>query len=240
MAEESKGMGQQAKSLIDQAKKSVGAGGPPLATEAGGRIEGMQEAFRAFGEGDVDRFLEAFSEEVEWSSPKGDRFPGSGNHQGRDAVRETFVEDAKRSFSSFGFRPDRFLESPAEDFVVAIGAFKGEAVKGDGQLDVPAVQVWEYDGDQVVFVGIYTDSGAFPGVVTEQEEKEQEEERRKEDEGDDDEKGEKGEKGEKDEGGEKSGSRDEGESPARQGEDEDDEGDDDTDDSETKETERTS
>lgn len=185
MSEERTGMGQRAKSLVEQAKRGVGVGDPPLATETGGRAKGMSEALRAFGEGDIDRFLSAFADDVEWSGPKGDEFPGAGSHQGRDAVREAFVGDAERSYTSFGFRPDRYLESPAENVVVALGAFTGDGVKGSGQLDAPAVQVWEYDGDEVVFVGIYTDSAAFPGVVTEKEQQEREDE--KDDEGEEDE-----------------------------------------------------
>ena len=137
MSEERTGMGQRAKSLVEQAKRGVGVGDPPLATETGGRAKGMSEALRAFGEGDIDRFLSAFADDVEWSGPKGDGFPGAGNHQGRDAVREAFVGDAERSYTSFGFRPDRYLESPAENVVVALGAFTGEGVKGSGQLDAP-------------------------------------------------------------------------------------------------------
>ena len=174
MSEESTGMGQRAKSLVEQAKRGVGVGDPPLATETGGRAKGMSEALRAFGEGDIDRFLSAFADDVEWSGPKGEGFPGAGSHQGRDAVREAFVGDAERSYTSFGFSPDRYLETPGENIVVALGAFKGEGIKGSGQLDAPAVQVWEYDGDEVVFVGIYTDSAAFPGVVTEKEHEERE------------------------------------------------------------------
>jgi len=260
MSEESKGLGQRAKGLVDQAKRGVGAGGPPTAEDVGGRIGVVREALRAFGEGDIDRYLEAFDEEVEWSGPKGGKFPGAGNHAGRDAVRDAFVKDAERSYASFGFRPDRYLESQAEDFVVVIGAFTGEGVKGSGVLDAPAVQVWGFDGETVISVGIYTDSEEFSGVVTE---KEQEESEREDDEDDGDgdgkdestkdkseseskgESGGEGESGDKsdseDKSGsrEKAGSRDQGESPARQGEDQDDEGDDDTDDSDTKESERT-
>ena len=257
MSEESKGLGQRAKGLVDQAKRGVGAGGPPLAAEVGGRIGGMREAFRAFGEGDIDRFLQAFDDEVEWSGPKGSKFPGAGNHASRDAVREAFVQDAERSYTSFGFRPDRYLESEADDFVVAIGAFIGEGVKGEGQLDAPAVQVWGFDGETVISVGIYTDSEEFSGVVTEKEQEEAEQEEKEgEDGADEDESKDSSDSKEKSESkdspeskdssesedssesGDKSGSRKEGESPARQGEDEDDEGDDDTDDSDTKETER--
>jgi ketosteroid isomerase-like protein len=188
MSQESPGLGQRAKSLVDHAKRRAGVGDPPLATEAGGRAAGMSEAFRAFGEGDLDRFLGAFADDVEWSAPEGEAFPGAGNHQGRDAVREAFLGDAKRSFATFGFRPERYLEAQGENIVVALGAFTGEGVKGTGQLAAPAVQVWEYDGDEVIAVAIYTDSAAFPGVVTEQEEKEaQEEQEKEESEGDEDE-----------------------------------------------------
>jgi ketosteroid isomerase-like protein len=184
MSDESSGFGQRAKSLVEQAKQSVGAGETPLATKVGGRAEAVEEALKAFGQGDIDRFLEAFSDDVTWSGPKGENFPGAGNHDGRDAIREAFVRDVERSFASFGFRPDHFLGAPDEDIVVAVGAFTGEGVKGEGQLDAPAVQVWEFDGDKVVAVDIYTDSAAFPGVVTEQEEKEREQEQNEE--GDDD------------------------------------------------------
>ena len=179
------GLGQRAKGLVQQAKQTVGAGETPLATKVGGRAEAMEDALKAFGEGDIDRFLNAFADDVTWSGPQGENFPGAGNHDGRDAVRNAFIGDAKRSFASFGFRPDRFLGAPDADIVVAVGAFVGEGLKGKaGQLDAPAVQVWEFDGDKVVAVDIYTDSEAFPGVVTEQEEQERE----KEEQGDGDEK----------------------------------------------------
>jgi ketosteroid isomerase-like protein len=177
MSDESSGLGQRAKSLVESAKQSVGAGETPLATKVGGRAEAVEEALKAFGEGDIDRFLEAFSDDVTWSGPKGENFPGAGNHDGRDAVRDAFVGDVKRSFASFGFRPDHFFGAPDADIVVAVGAFTGEGVKGSkGQLDAPAVQMWEFDGDKVVAVDIYTDSADFPGVVTEQEEQEREQE----------------------------------------------------------------
>jgi len=192
MSQDSPGLGQRAKSLVDQAKRRTGVGDPPLATEAGGRAAGMSEAFRAFGDGDLDRFLDAFAEDVEWSGPKGENFPGAGNHQGRSAIREEFLSDVERSYVSFGFRPEHYLESEAENVVVALGSFIGEGVKGTGTLDAPAVQVWEFDGDKVVAVSIYTDSDEFPAVVTEQEAKEEKEEEREDDEEESDEAEDKG------------------------------------------------
>jgi ketosteroid isomerase-like protein len=185
VSDESSGLGQRAKSLVEQAKQSVGAGETPLATKVGGRAAAMEDAFKAFGEGDIDRFLSAFADDVEWSSPKGDKFPGAGNHEGRDAVRAAFVSDIERSFASFGFRPDHLLGAPDADVVVAVGAFTGEGTKGTGQLDAPAVQVWQFDGDEVVAVEIYADSEAFPGVVTEDEHEEREREEQDDDEDED-------------------------------------------------------
>ena len=76
--------------------------------------------------------------------------------------------------------------------VVALGSFIGEGVKGTGTLDAPAVQVWEFDGDKVVAVSIYTDSDEFPAVVTEQEAKQEKEEEREDDEEESDEAEDKG------------------------------------------------
>jgi ketosteroid isomerase-like protein len=172
MSERGTDFRQTAKSAVQQAKQRIGIGDPPLATEVGGRVEAVREALRAFGEGEIDRFLEAFAEDVEWVAPKGENFPGSGTREGRDSVRENFVGTVKRSYASFGFEPQRYLEAPEENWVVVLGAFAGEGVKGKGRFDAPAVQVWEFDGDAVVRIQIYTDAESFPPAVSEEEEQE--------------------------------------------------------------------
>ena len=153
-------MGQRAKSLVEQAKRSAGVGDPPLVTEAGGRAEGMSEAFRAFGEGDIDRFLDAFADDVEWSGPKGDSFPGGGSTRAATPSARRSSRTRSAATRPSASRPERYLESPGENAVVAFGAFVGEPIQGTGQLEEPAVQMWEFDGDKVVFVGIYTDRRA--------------------------------------------------------------------------------
>jgi ketosteroid isomerase-like protein len=164
---------QTAKSAVQQAKQRIGIGDPPLATEVGGRVEAVREALRAFGEGEIDRFIEAFAEDVEWVAPKGENFPGAGTREGRESVRESFVGAVKRSYASFGFEPQRYLEAPEENWVVVLGAFAGEGVKGKGRFDAPAVQVWEFDGDAVVRVQIYADAESFPPLVSEEEQEEE-------------------------------------------------------------------
>ncbi len=117
-----------------------------------------------------------------WENPSGDNFPGGGDLSGPDEVRERFIGDVGRTYTSFGFRPESFLETDHEDAVVVIGRFQGEGVEG-GSVDTPGIQVWGFKGNEVTHVRVFADSVAFPEVVTEEKEKEwAEEERKKEEE----------------------------------------------------------
>jgi hypothetical protein len=86
-----------------------------------------------------------------------------------------------RTYTSFGFRPDSFLETDHENAVVVIGTFEGEGVEGDN-VETPGVQIWGFKGSEVTHVRIFADTAAFPEVITEQKMKEQEEEDRKKEE----------------------------------------------------------
>lgn len=158
-----------AQDMVDRAKGAVGKGGPPLATEVGGRVAAVREALQAFGEGDHERFLSAFDDDVEWIGPRGSNFPGPATQEGRQAVQDGFLATVGRSYASFGFKPEQYLQTESEDIVVVLGSFVGEGVKGQGDLDVPGAQVWEFKGERVGRVRTYTDSASFPPSVDEEE-----------------------------------------------------------------------
>lgn len=158
-----------AQDMVERAKGAVGRGGPPLATEVGGRVAAVREALQAFGEGDHERFLSAFDDDVEWIGPGGDNFPGPATAEGRQALEEGFLATVGRSYASFGFRPEQYLQTESEDIVVVLGTFLGEGIKGKGDLDVPGAQVWEFKGERVSRVRTYTDSASFPPSVDEEE-----------------------------------------------------------------------
>ena len=171
------------KSMISSAKRKVGAEAPRVTEDDDSQRAGVvRGALRAFGEGDMDGFVDALKNDVMWENPEGDNFPGSGDLSGPEEVRERFIGDVGRTYTSFGFRPESFLETDHEDAVVVIGRFEGEGVTGDS-VDTPGVQVWGFSGSEVTHVRVFTDSACFPEVVTEQKEKEwAEEERKKEEE----------------------------------------------------------
>src|SRR3954462_149024 len=167
---------EQVGDLVTRAKRRVGVEQPSAADDEG-RIGVVRGALRAFGEGNHDEFVDTLREDIVWEGPPGGHFPGGGEQLGRDAVRTEFIENAGRTFTDFGFIPESFVEADDADAVIVIGRFEGDGVEGE-RLDEPGVQVWEFQGNAVARVRIFTDSAGFPAVITERREKEMEEKER--------------------------------------------------------------
>src|SRR3954469_18666517 len=171
---------EQVGDLVTRAKRRVGAE-QPSAADDDGRVGIVRGALQTFGDGDTDGFLDALRHDVVWEAPNGGHFPGGGEQLGRDAVRSEFVENAGRTFTDFGFTPESFVEAEDVDAVIVIGRFEGDGVEGD-RVDEPGIQVWEFQGNAVSRVRVFTDSAGFPAVITERREKEMEEKEREKEE----------------------------------------------------------
>ena len=180
---------EQVGDLVSRAKRRVGVE-QPSAADDDGRVGVVRGALRTFGDGDTDGFLDALREDVVWEAPNGGHFPGGGEQLGRDAVKTEFIENAGRTFTEFGFTPESFVDADDADAVVVIGRFEGEGVEG-ARVDEPAVQIWEFQGNAVARVRVFTDSAGFPPVITERREKEMEEKEREEEDDSDEAKSEK-------------------------------------------------
>ena len=164
---------EQVGDLVSQGKRRFGLE-KPSAADDDGRVGIVRGALRTFAEGDHEGFLDALHEEVVWEAPSGGHFPGGGEHDGCDAIRKEYVENIGRTFTAFGVRPETFVDADEADSVVVIGRFEGEGVEG-ARVDEPGVQIWEFQGNAVAKVRIFTDSAGFPEVVTERKLKEWEE-----------------------------------------------------------------
>jgi ketosteroid isomerase-like protein len=175
------GEGGKVKQMVSSAKRRVGAEAP-IAADEDGKIGVVRGALKAFGEGDMDAFVDALKDDVMWENPEGENFPGCGDLSGPDEVREQFIGDVGRTYTSFGFRPESFLETDQEDAVIVIGTFEAEGVEG-GNVETAGVQIWGFKGSEVTQVRVFADTAAFPEVVTEEKEKKwAEEEKKKEEE----------------------------------------------------------
>src|SRR3954451_8314460 len=176
---------EQVGDLVTKAKRRVGVE-QPSAADDDGRVGIVRGVLQTFGDGDTDGFLDALRHDVVWEAPNGGHFPGGGEQLGRDAVKTEFIENAGRTFTGFGFTPESFVDAEDVDAVIVIGRFEGEGVEGD-RLDEPGIQVWEFQGNAVSRVRIFTDSAGFPDVITERREKEMEEKEREKEEEEEDE-----------------------------------------------------
>ncbi len=165
--------------VAEEARGAVGRSQVPTATDAEGRTAVVRDALRAFGAGDFDAFFGSMDDGVEWVAPGGRKFPGAGSHSGRDSVAERLLADIKRTYSSFGFRPEKYLESEAESLVAVIGHFVAEPIQGH-DVEVAAVQVWDFDAGKVARIRVFTDTHAFPEPRKEEEEQERGEEEEEE------------------------------------------------------------
>src|SRR4051794_12964981 len=182
---------EQVGDLVTRAKRRVGAE-QPSAADDDGRVGIVRGALQTFGDGDTDGFLDALRHDIVWEAPNGGHFPGGGEQLGRDAVKSEFIDNCERTFTEFGFQPESFIDADDADAVVVIGRYEGGGVEG-ARVDEPAVQIWEFQGNAVARVRIFTDSAGFPSVITErrqqeiEEEEREKEEKEKQEERDDDE-----------------------------------------------------
>jgi ketosteroid isomerase-like protein len=215
------GVKEQVGDLVSSAKRRVGVE-QPSAADGDGRVGIVRGALQAFGSGDTDAFLDVLSEEnVQWEAPDSGHFPGGGELEGREAVGKGFVGDAGRTYPGFGFRPETFVEADEVDAVIVLGRFDGEGVEG-ARVDEPGVQVWDFDGNLVSRVRIFTDGAAFPTVVTERQLEEwEQEDKKKEAEEKDGEDSDDGDSGEAKASAEKDDSESEEKSESESGKDED-------------------
>jgi ketosteroid isomerase-like protein len=155
--------------VVSKAKQSVGLESP-AAAEAEGAVRTVRDALRSIGDGDWDGFVRVLKEDVSWQAPGGD-FPGGGGLSGRDEVKDKFFGTIERTYASFGFMPESFVDAP-DDEVVVFGSFECESRKGNTRVNEPGVILWKLDGDEATEVRIYTDSDPFPEPLSEDDERE--------------------------------------------------------------------
>ena len=84
----------------------------------------VQDAYAAFGRGDIPALLDNLSENVEWHLPGEGLIPQAGVYRGRDGVARFFQTlDQTTEFSAF--EPREFVAQG--DRVIALGWYRGKA-----------------------------------------------------------------------------------------------------------------
>ena len=84
----------------------------------------VQDAYAAFGRGDIPALLESLTENVEWQVPGEEVIPQAGTYHGHDGVAR-FFENLAQHTEFLAFEPREFVAQG--DRVIALGWYRGKA-----------------------------------------------------------------------------------------------------------------
>lgn len=123
--------------------------------------ETVQQAYDAFGRGDIPGVLALMSPEVQWGSAPTMPF---GSQVGPQAVAQNVFAALPTVLD--GFRLDITEVLEAEDAVIGRGVYRGTGRQTGQQLSADFVHVWRFDDDgRIVFFQTYTDTHAWRTVL---------------------------------------------------------------------------
>jgi ketosteroid isomerase-like protein len=127
----------------------------------------IEEAFAAFGRGDVPAILDRLDDGVIWKGVygAGPHVPTSGERRGKSQVAD-FFRQVSESIRFSRFDPQQLIAGG--DKVVALGHYTGDVV-GGGSIDSDFVMVFTMRSGKVIGFQEFTDSAAvnasYPAAV---------------------------------------------------------------------------
>ena len=121
----------------------------------GARAQLVQEAYAAFGRGDIPAILGMLDEGVEWTAPE--VLPQGGTFKSREEVGRFFA-GVDAAWERLDVAPEASGEV-GDDLVVAVVRLDGTR-RGGGPSGWGAVHVWDVRDGRVTRFREYTDLGA--------------------------------------------------------------------------------
>jgi ketosteroid isomerase-like protein len=121
-------------------------------------IKLVQEAYAAFGRGDVQGILDRLDDSITWKGVygAGPHVPTSGERRGKPQVRE-FFEQVAQSVNFSRFQPKEFIATG--DKVVALGHYTATTPIGK-KFDSDFAMVFTVRNSKVIAFQEFTDSAA--------------------------------------------------------------------------------
>jgi ketosteroid isomerase-like protein len=115
----------------------------------------IREGYEAFARGDLDGAVANFADDIRWENPEAPQVPTNGVHEGKDAVRQLFI-DWLNSWESFSITPDEFHEDGETVVVLSHSEAKGKDTGKEVKL--PWVHVWRLRDGKATEVQALTDT----------------------------------------------------------------------------------
>lgn len=126
----------------------------------GQNTDALKQGYEAYGRGDLETAMENWHDDIRWEGSNSSRIPGSGPHEGKQAIAGALQETAQ-AYDEFTVEPDEFIEDG--DTVVTLGHTK--VSKGGNSEQIPFVHVWRFEGGKVKRVQLLTDTAVAAEVL---------------------------------------------------------------------------
>jgi hypothetical protein len=121
-------------------------------------VKVVQDAYAAFGRGDIQSLLNTLSDEVEWHTPGEPLIPQAGSYHGRNEVSR-FFQNLDQTTQFGNFNPREFIAQG--DRVIVLGDYDGTGKQTGRPFKSEWVMVFTLSGGKVTKFREYTDTAAI-------------------------------------------------------------------------------
>ena len=117
-------------------------------------VDLIERLYDAFGRGDIATVLDAYDEQIEWTSAEGAAYPGT--FVGKEAVLTNIFARLGSEWDGFRAEPTEYLD--AGDQVVALGRYSGTYKATGRSMNAAFAHVWTLRDGRIMRYRQYVDS----------------------------------------------------------------------------------
>ena len=116
-----------------------------MGTDQTSNLDVVRDVYEAVGQGDLDRVVAAFDDDIEWIEPDGGPFEGT--YHGPESVVENVFSSLGEEWDEFVVHPDRFVVD--DDTVVALVTHRGTRAETGETFEAPIADVWDLEDGRI-------------------------------------------------------------------------------------------
>ena len=126
-------------------------------------IRVVQDAYAAFGRGDIDAAVEAMHPDIQWHEAEHSLWYEPGGYHGPEDILANVFARIPIDFDQFEVEPNAFHD--AGDTVIVEGRYRGRTTGGANQLDAQVCHVWRIRDGKLAAFQQYTDTWQFRRLI---------------------------------------------------------------------------
>ncbi|HJV53321.1 MAG TPA: nuclear transport factor 2 family protein [Noviherbaspirillum sp.] len=127
-------------------------------------VQLVKQGYDAFQRGDIQRLLQLFADDIEWTLDKVEQIPFSGKRRGKEQVAE-FFKLLDENMHALQFEPQQFIAQG--DKVVVLGHYVWSVKSTDRRIDSDWAHVFTVQNGKVAGMREYTDTAASAAAFRE-------------------------------------------------------------------------